>query len=159
MSEHRSRLRASISRWANQDREEAKELRTRAEKAGLVTIEDAPDRYDFDQTPVLRRRIAETFATRTQAEWSEVFEGTDACVAPILPLSQAMDHAHMAAREVFVDREGVRQPQPAPRFSRTAASLSSPPPIKPGIDTREALAAWGIADVDALIDRGVAVQA
>ncbi len=125
----------------------------------LLGIEDAPDRYDFEQTPQLRSRIAETFASRTQAEWSEVFEGTDACVAPILPLSEAMDHPHMAAREVFVDREGVRQPQPAPRFSRTTASLSSPPPLKPGIDTREALAAWGVIDVDGLIERGVAVQA
>jgi alpha-methylacyl-CoA racemase len=125
----------------------------------LLDIEDAPDRYDFDQSPALRRRIAETFATRTQAEWSEVFEGTDACVAPILPLSEAMEHPHMAAREVFVDRDGVRQPQPAPRFSRTTASLSAPPPLEPGIDTRVALAAWGITDVDGLIDRGVAVQA
>ncbi len=65
--------------------------------------------------------IAERFASRTQAEWSEVFEGTDACVAPILPLTEAMEHPHMAAREVFVEHEGVRQPAPAPRFSRTPA--------------------------------------
>jgi alpha-methylacyl-CoA racemase len=125
----------------------------------LLGIEDAPDRYDFEQSPELRRRIAEAFAARTQAEWSEVFEGTDACVAPILPLSEAMEHPHMAAREVFEEHEGVRQPAPAPRFSRTTASLSTPPPLKPGADTREALAAWGIEDVDGLIDRGAAVQA
>jgi len=64
----------------------------------------------------------------------------------------------MAAREVFVEREGVHQPAPAPRFSRTTPSLSSPPPLKPGIDTHEALTAWGIADVAGLIERGVAVQ-
>jgi len=125
----------------------------------LLGIESAPDRYDFEQTPELRREITAVFASRTQAEWSEVFEGTDACVAPVLPLSEAMEHPHMAAREVFVDHEGVHQPMPAPRFSRTTASLSSPPPAKVGIDTREALAAWGIEDVDDLIDRGVAVQA
>jgi alpha-methylacyl-CoA racemase len=125
----------------------------------LLGLEDAPDRYDFDQTPELRRQIAATFASRTQAEWSEVFEGTDACVAPILPLSEAMDHPHMAAREVFVEHEGVRQPAPAPRFSRTTATLSSSPPLKSGTHTREALTAWGVLDVDGLLERGVAVQA
>jgi alpha-methylacyl-CoA racemase len=125
----------------------------------LLGLEGAPDRYDFDQGPELRRLITEAFASRTQAEWSGVFEGTDACVAPILPLTEAMEHPHMAAREVFVDRAGVRQPAPAPRFSRTTATLSSPPAERAGIDTREALAAWGIEDVDGLIERGVAVQA
>ncbi len=121
-------------------------------------IESAPDRYDFDRLDELRRLITEAFAARTQAEWTEVFEGTDACVAPVLPLTEAMEHPHMAAREVFVEREGVRQPAPAPRFSRTTASLSSPPPEKAGADTREALDAWGIEGVDDLIERGVAVQ-
>ncbi len=122
-------------------------------------IESAPDRYDFDRLDELRRLITEAFAARTQAEWTEVFEGTDACVAPVLTLSEAAEHPHMAAREVFVEHEGVRQPAPAPRFSRTTASLSSPPPDKAGADTREALAAWGIEGVDDLIERGVAVQA
>ncbi len=125
----------------------------------LLGIESAPDRYDFDRLDELRRLITEAFAARTQAEWTEVFEGTDACVAPILTLSEAVEHPHMKAREVFVEREGVRQPAPAPRFSRTTASLSSPPPPKAGADTREALAAWGIQGVDDLIERGVAVQA
>ncbi len=125
----------------------------------LLGIESAPDRYDFERLDELRRQITEAFAARTQAEWTEVFEGTDACVAPILTLSEAAEHPHMAAREVFVENEGVRQPAPAPRFSRTTASLSSPPPPKAGADTREALAAWGIEGVDDLIDRGVAVQA
>ena len=107
----------------------------------------------------LRRLITEAFAARTQAEWTEVFEGTDACVAPVLRLSEAMEHPHMTAREVFVENEGVRQPAPAPRFSRTTASLSSPPPAKAGADTKEALTAWGIRAVDDLIERGVAVQA
>ena len=122
-------------------------------------IESAPDRYDFERLDELRRLITEAFAARTQAEWTEVFEGTDACVAPVLTLSEAAEHPHMTAREVFVEHEGVRQPAPAPRFSRTTASLSSPPPPKAGADTREALAAWGIEGVDDLIERGVAVQA
>ena len=125
----------------------------------LLGIEGAPDRYDLARSEELRTQITKAFAARTQAEWSEVFEGTDACVAPILPISEAMEHPHMLAREVFVEREGVRQPAPAPRFSRTTASLSAPPPVKPGIHTREALTAWGIENVDDLIERGVAVQA
>ena len=125
----------------------------------LLGIETAPDRYDFEQSAELRRQIAEAFAARTQAEWAEVFEGTDACVAPIVPLSEAMDHPHMAAREVFVDNGGVRQPAPAPRFSRTPGQLSRPPAAKPGLHTREVLTAWGIDDVEGLIERGAAVQA
>ena len=124
----------------------------------LLGIEDAPDRYDFSQGSELRRRIAEAFAARTMAEWSEVFEGTDACVAPVLTMTEAAVHPHMAAREVFVERDGVTQPAPAPRFSRTPAELSSPPPVQAGQDTREALSAWGIDDVDGLLERGVAVQ-
>ena len=125
----------------------------------LLGLDSAPDRFDPDKSEELRAQIAEAFAARTQAEWSEVFEGTDACVAPILPLSEAMEHPHMAAREVFVEHAGVRQPAPAPRFSRTTPSLSSPPPANAGSDTREALAAWGIEDVEDLIEKGVAVQA
>ncbi len=125
----------------------------------LGIAESAPDRYDFARLPELREQIARRFAERTQAEWTELFEGTDACVAPVLPLSEAMEHPHMAAREVFVEHEGVRQPAPAPRFSRTTTSLGLPPAKKPGTGTREALSAWGIADVDGLIERGVAVQA
>jgi alpha-methylacyl-CoA racemase len=124
----------------------------------LLGIEDAPDRYDFDRTEELRSRIAETFRTRTQAEWVAVFEGSDACVAEILPLSEAMEHPHIRARQVFVEHEGVRQPAPAPRFSRTRSTLGLPPAARTGSHTREALAAWGVADVDALIEKGVAVQ-
>ena len=125
----------------------------------LLGIGSAPDRYDLDRLDELRRLITEAFAARTQAEWTEIFEGTDACVAPVLTLSEAAEHPHMTAREVFVEHHGVRQPAPAPRFSRTTASLSAAPPPKAGADTREALAAWGIEGVEDLIERGVAVQA
>lgn len=124
----------------------------------LGIAETAPDRYDPEQADALRALIADTFATRTQAEWVEVFEGTDACVAGIIPLSEAARHPHMAAREVFVERDGFLQPTPAPRFSRTEATLSRTAEDA-GQSTREALAAWGIADVDGMIEGGAAVQA
>lgn len=126
----------------------------------LLGIADAaPDRYDVATYDELRALIAETFLTRTQSEWDEVFAGTDACVAPVLPLSEAFSHPHMAAREVFVEHEGVVQPAPAPRFSRTPSTLSSPPSVRAGAQTREALEAWGIEGVDDLLASGVAVQA
>jgi alpha-methylacyl-CoA racemase len=74
-------------------------------------------------------------------------------------VSEAADHPHLKARQTFVAHEGLMQPRPAPRFSRTEASLSLPPSPAAGAHTREALTAWGIADVDGLIERGVAVQA
>jgi alpha-methylacyl-CoA racemase len=115
--------------------------------------QEAPDRYDE-----MRKIFTETFLQRTQAEWVELFEGTDACVAGIIPISQAAEHPHLVARETFVERDGMVQPQPAPRFSRTKPTLTTPPPRESGAQTREALTAWGIADVDGLLDRGVAVQ-
>lgn len=130
------------------------------EFVGLLGIkETAPDRNDPSQFAALKALITERFASRTQAEWVEVFEGTDACVAGILPLTEAFEHPHMKAREVFVESGGVVQPAPAPRFSRTGATLSTPPPAKAGAQTREALSAWGVADVDALLESGAAVQA
>ncbi|MFL6158730.1 MAG: CoA transferase, partial [Marmoricola sp.] len=93
-----------------------------------------------------------------QAEWCSIFDGTDACVAPIIPLTEAFEHPHMKSREVFVEHHGRMQPQPAPRFSRTEATLGLPPAGGAGEHTREALTAWGIDDVDALIDSGAAVQ-
>lgn len=119
---------------------------------------DLPDRDDPANLGTIREALTARFTERTQAEWAEVFDGTDACVAPVIPLADAPDHPHLAARGTFVDPGGVTQPAPAPRFSRTGSTLSTPPPL-PGEHTREALTAWGIADVDALIASGAAVQA
>lgn len=125
----------------------------------LLGIEEtAPDRWDLEKTDELRTLIASTFATKTRDEWCAIFDGTDACVAPILKISEAPEHPHIKGREVFVEHEGIVQPQPAPRFSRTSATLSHPPAPGAGAHTREALEAWGVADVDGLLERGAAVQ-
>ncbi|MEJ7833384.1 MAG: CaiB/BaiF CoA-transferase family protein [Nocardioides sp.] len=129
----------------------------------LVTILDisdtAPGQADLDRYDEMRTIFTDTFKLKTQAEWVAVFEGTDACVAGILPISEAPDHPHLKARGTFVERDGMVQPRPAPRFSRTEPTLTLPPSTAAGEHTRDALTAWGIADVDGLIDRGVAVQA
>ncbi|RYB89427.1 CoA transferase [Nocardioides glacieisoli] len=118
---------------------------------------ELPDRDDPANHATIRGALTRRFREKTQAEWAEVFDGTDACVAPVVPLAEAPRHPHLAARETFVERDGVTQPAPAPRFSRTSPSLDAPPAL-PGEHTREALTAWGIEDVDALIDSGAAVQ-
>ena len=125
---------------------------------GLGLVDPAPDRSDPGNWPALREAIAARFRERTQHEWTDVFEGTDACVSPVLPLTEAARHPHLAARHTYVDRGGVVQPAPAPRFSRTPAALGSPPSL-PGQHSREALQAWGVEDVDRLVADGVVTQA
>jgi alpha-methylacyl-CoA racemase len=130
-----------------------------AEFARLLPLPaDAPGQYDAANKEQLRAMIAAQFKTKTLAEWVEIFEGTDACVAPILTMAEAVDHPHMAARGIFVEADGITQPGPAPRFSRTAATVTNGP-RKPGEDTREALLAWGIDDVDRILASGAAAQA
>jgi alpha-methylacyl-CoA racemase len=125
----------------------------------LLGIADTvPDRNDPANHPALRRMISDAVAARTQKAWVEIFDGSDACVAPVLPLREAFGHPHLVARGTFVDRGGITQPAPAPRFSRTTASLTTPPPEAAGQDTRAALEAWGITEVDALLASGAAVQ-
>ncbi|MDT7547867.1 MAG: alpha-methylacyl-CoA racemase, partial [Actinomycetota bacterium] len=121
----------------------------------LLGIE-APDRYDAANWPELRKVLTEAFARRTQAEWTEVFDGSDACVSPVLALGA--DHAHLVARGTFTEKDGVRQPAPAPRFSRTPGKLGEPP-ARPGQHTRAALTEWGVTGVDELLDSGAAEQA
>lgn len=118
---------------------------------------DLPDRNDPTNLPAIREALTQRFAEQTQAEWSAIFDGTDACVAAIIPLSEAYTHPHLAARNTFVENDGITQPAPAPRFSRTVSTISMPPGGA-GAHTRDALTAWGVADVDALIDSGAAVQ-
>jgi alpha-methylacyl-CoA racemase len=101
--------------------------------------------------PALKQKFAALFATRTRDDWCALLEGTDACFAPVLDMSEAPLHPHNAARATFVEVDGVTQPAPAPRFSRSRAELGDPPPA-PGQHGAEVLLDWGWAqdDVDAL---------
>jgi alpha-methylacyl-CoA racemase len=96
---------------------------------------------DMASWPRLRERLVATFATRSQAEWADVFAGSDACVEPVLGLLEAAEHQHLSARGTFVHDRDVVQPGPAPRFSRTPARLDRPPPT-PGQHQAEIVADW-----------------
>ncbi|MBA2553882.1 MAG: CoA transferase [Geodermatophilaceae bacterium] len=115
--------------------------------AGLLTglgLADAglPDQLDQTGWPVLRARFAAAFRTRTRDEWTDRFAEVDACVAPVLSLGEAPHADHNRERLAFVDVEGVLQPAPAPRFSRTPGHVQGPPSM-PGQHTDAALSDWG----------------
>jgi alpha-methylacyl-CoA racemase len=115
---------------------------------------DAPDRDDRASWPQLRRAIAERVRTRDLADWVEVFDGSDACVAPVLALSEAAAHPHLSARGTLVEVDGLVQPAPAPRFSNTPTALGAQP-SETDADPEGVLAAWGIDDAGVLIESGV----
>ncbi|MFJ8769162.1 CaiB/BaiF CoA transferase family protein [Streptomyces clavifer] len=109
----------------------------------LGIADEAPDRNDPGRWEELRTVVADRFRTRTRTEWTEVFEGTDACVAPVLSLREAPRHPHLAARSTYVEHGGLIQPAPAPRFSATPASVRSGPAL-PGADTEDVAKDWGV---------------
>ncbi|MBW2551394.1 MAG: CoA transferase [Deltaproteobacteria bacterium] len=95
----------------------------------------------------LRPKMEEIFLTRTRDEWCEIFDETDACVAPILSPTEAFEHPHNVARKSFVDVGGSRQPRPAPRFARTDPPTPNPP-HELGADTQSVLRGLGISEED-----------
>ena len=125
---------------------------------GLQDLDGA--QHDRACWPAHRAAFNARFATRTRDEWAAQFAGSDACVTPVLSLTEAADHPHIAARNTFTSVGGVRQPAPAPRFSRTPGSISGGPRL-PGQDTRTALLAWGFAqaELDRLLSDGVVADA
>ena len=91
----------------------------------LAGLEDQGFEAQMDRAawPTLRRKLADVFKTKTRDEWCKIMEGTDVCFAPVLTMAEAPQHPHMAARKTFVNRHGVTQPAPAPRFSRTPSAI------------------------------------
>jgi alpha-methylacyl-CoA racemase len=124
------------------------------EKLGLSSA-DMPDRDDPANWPALKETFAGIFATRSRDEWAELFDGSDACVTPVLSFSEARDHPHNAARGVITDAFGVAQPAPVPRFSRTPGAIAGPPPA-PGAQSAEVLLGWGFPqpEIDRLMATG-----
>ena len=126
---------------------------------GLEGDEAFAQRMDPTRWPAMKRRLADVFRSKPRAEWCELMEGTDVCFAPVLRMDEAFEHPHNRARGTFVEAHGLRQPAPAPRFSRTAAELGRPP-ARTGEHTVEVLEEWGI-DTDRiaeLVASGAAAQ-
>ena len=128
------------------------------EKSGVDPNRFGPQ-MDNDQWVDFKAELTDVFKTKTRDEWCEIMEGSDVCFAPVLSILEAPDHPHNRHRETFVTVEGVTQPAPSPRFSRTAPEISHAARI-PGEDTRSVLADIGLGDdeIAALETAGV-VQA
>ncbi|MFE3068341.1 CaiB/BaiF CoA transferase family protein [Streptomyces sp. NPDC059247] len=107
----------------------------------------AAARHDPARWPELREAVAARFRSRTREEWTAVFDGGDACVAPVLSLREAPAHPHLAARGTFAERDGIPQPAPAPRFSVTPGTLRTGPAL-PGADTAEVARDWAVPALD-----------
>jgi alpha-methylacyl-CoA racemase len=124
------------------------------DKLGLAGA-DLPAQMDRAAWPALKERFAALFKTKTRAEWCQIMEGTDICFAPVLGIAEAPQHPHNRARQAHVNVEGVWQPAPAPRFSRTVAGVPGAAPER-GAHTEEVLAEAGYSpgDVRALRQSG-----
>ncbi len=105
---------------------------------------EAPNQTDQSGWPALRGRLTEIFRGKTRAEWCEIMEGSDVCFAPVLTLAEATTHPHNRARGVFIEVDGVVQPGPAPRFSRTKPDTPKAP-RGAGEAADETLRDWGFA--------------
>jgi alpha-methylacyl-CoA racemase len=105
---------------------------------GLADEKVWSEQHNRTRWPEMKEDLARLFRTKTRAEWCSLLEYTDACFSPVLRLSEAPDHPHNQHRGTFVEVDGVRQPAPAPRFSRTRSSIPRPPP-HPGQHTDEVL--------------------
>jgi alpha-methylacyl-CoA racemase len=130
------------------------ELLSRLKLEGKV-----PAQYDRGRWSQMRQAFADTFRKKTRDEWCEVFEGSDACFAPVLSWSEARRDPHNVARKGFIDLQGVPQPAPAPRFSRSAPAVRRPPPER-GEGGAQALADWGLTaqEVDRLASLGLGLR-
>ncbi|MBL4607537.1 MAG: CoA transferase [Pseudomonadales bacterium] len=127
------------------------------EKAGLNAEQFAPQMVTA-KWPELKAELTEVFKAKTRDEWCEIMEGTDICFAPVLSLSEAPEHPHMKARKTFVELDGITQPAPAPRFSRTSPELTTSS-RKAGEDTTSILTDFGFdnAEIEDLKSKGAVI--
>jgi crotonobetainyl-CoA:carnitine CoA-transferase CaiB-like acyl-CoA transferase len=121
----------------------AVETKFYAQALGVLGLPELlADQWKREAWQAAKARIAERFATRSRAQWCQAFEGVDACFAPVLTLEEAPQHPHLKERGVYDQIDGVTQPMPAPRFSRTPSP--KPKPFRPWSkdEAREILAPW-----------------
>jgi len=116
-----------------------------------------PYQHDMAKWPEVTARFAEIFKTKTREEWTAIFDGTDACVAPILNMDEVERHPHNRERDLLVEVDGVSQPAPAPRLSRTPGGVNRPGTPR-GSETREVLEELGYTneEIERLLQKNVA---
>ncbi len=125
------------------------------QKLGLDAA-DLPKQFDTKRWPELRAAIGCAIKAKTRDQWDVVFDGSDACVAPVMSLDEAPKHPHMAARQSFVTRNGVTQPAPAPRFSRSTPHMGREATAA-GVDTDQVLTEFGFSpsEMETLKTKGI----
>ncbi|GAQ26511.1 L-carnitine dehydratase/bile acid-inducible protein F [Ralstonia sp. NT80] len=133
---------------------ESKFYRQLLERLGLEGAAPA-DHMDRAQWPEMRHLLAETFKTKTRAQWTALLEGSDVCFGAVLSQEEAFEHPHLKARKTFVEVAGVMQPAPAPRFSGTPAAAPQPPAEANAENAAAALADWfSQAEIEAFASAG-----
>jgi alpha-methylacyl-CoA racemase len=130
-------------RWLSVGSNESRFWRNTLQLLGLRE-DEMPGQHDRSHWPEVHEKFAAVFRTRTRDEWCALAEGREVCIAPVMSMSEAPDHPHLRARETFVVRDGVVQPAPAPRFSRTPGAIQRSPPT-PGEHTEAVLSDWGFS--------------
>ena len=105
---------------------------------------ELPRQNDKNSWPAMNDRLAAIFRSKTRDEWCKIMEGSDVCFAPVLDMGEAPAHPHNKHRGTFVEVDGVVQPGPVPRFSRTPSAIQGPPAVA-GQHTAEALRDWGFS--------------
>ena len=105
------------------------------------------NQVDMSKWPEWKKKLADIFKSKTRDEWCEIMEGTDVCFAPVLNFEEAINHPHNVARKGYVEVEGITQPAPAPRFSRTQPEIQGPPP-NIGEHNESALQDWGFSEAE-----------
>ena len=128
----------------------ALENRFYRELLGVLGLHDVHPMAQYDRSawPALTERLGQIFASETRDEWVRRFDGRDACFAPVLTLGEAPQHEHNIARGTYIEVDGVVQPAPAPRFSRTPGAVRHPPTDRPSRPGAPLLRAWGVDDSD-----------
>ena len=115
----------------------------------LLAIDDIDlaEQHDQSKWSTQIERFEAVFASKTRDEWCELLEGTNACFAPVLSLAEAPQHPHNEARKTFVTVDGIQQPAPAPRFSRTKSAIRNAPGEATEND-RKVLLGWGLSELE-----------
>ena len=125
-------------------------------KALSIDDIDPKDQFDTSKWPAHGARFEAEFKTKTRDAWCDLLEGSDACIAPVLSMEEAPKHPHNQARKTFVEVDGIIQPGPAPRFSRTRSEIKGPPCV-PGAANNKALTEWEVpeSEIERLQQAGV----